>query len=85
MSDISYYKGMKRIRLNNDDFYGKNIKGTVNEKIFVILFWVFVPIPFILAYYVDIEYIEYISASILGLTYFLIIILIVKKTDKNKK
>ena len=74
---------MKRIRINNNDFYGKNIKGTVNEKIFVILFWVFVPIPFILAYYVDIDYIEYISASILGLVYFFIILLVVSKTDKN--
>ena len=64
------------------DFFGEKIKGTVYEKILVVCFWVFIPIPFILAYFLDIKYIEYISASILGLVYFLILILIVKKADK---
>jgi len=64
------------------DFYGKKIKGTIYEKILIVLFWVFVPLPFILAYFFDIKYIEYISASILGLVYLLIIVLVVNKVDK---
>ena len=75
---------MKRIRTNNDDFYGKNIKGTIYEKILLILFWVFIPIPFILGYYLDIEYIEYMSASILGLIYFGILFILISKVSKKK-
>jgi|TARA_B110000238_G_C15947495_1_gene361730 hypothetical protein len=64
------------------DFFGEKIKGTIYEKILLVCFWIFIPIPFILAYFIDIKYIEYVSASMLGLLYFLIIILIVKKVDK---
>ena len=75
---------MKRIRTNNYDYYGKNIKGTIYEKILLILFWVFIPIPFILGYYLDIEYIEYISASILGLIYFGILFILISKVSEKK-